>query len=215
MSIESLSGQSPYDMETIVGSRNIKDRTEKTAMSLYHSLGLQFASEGRSGLLEIDGYLSKEKLKGILLPGEPLFKELPPGWKEKFMINFSGIMFGVSMRAIETMLGEQRFSLKDLHRWINNYTIGTRVPEYRGAVEEDTNVSDEGWTEMLKLDKQDPTHSIYFKGENLEYLPHPLKRILRSTQALNEIRSTILPIYSKMAAQLDPPFTARLPTLKW
>lgn len=217
MSIEALSAQDPDHLETVVRSRNIKDRMDRTASSLYHSLALEFATRGRNGIVEVDRYLTQNHMKGILLPGEPLFEDLQPGLKRKFMINFSGIMFGVSMRTIETMLGEQRFSLKDLHRWINNYTIGTQVPEYRGVMEEDTDVSDEEWAQMLKLDKQDPTHSIYFRGENIEHLPYLLKRTLRTSQTLNVIRDTILPIYSKFAAQisLDSQVNQKIQTLKW
>lgn len=200
------------DSRLNITKRNEEDRVRGIARSLYHSLALEFSDKGRLGIKEVEERARKRGIRGIFFPGSNVLKMLPPHEQDKFMVNYAGIWFGLSMRAIEIALCEQYFDPEEFCGWLENATVGTTIPSTYMVIE-DPHIPDEQWQEMLEIDREDKTHTAFFiDGAGYEVLPESLAELLEQSLNLDIIREKILPAYSRLAREIVLPL---LPPNQW
>ena len=170
------------------------------SMSPIAALAAKLAKGAGDGLREITRRLEDSDLAFRL--DQKSFQRLNPDDGEKMTINYAGVIFGVSVSALEDCVVSGTF---DLNHWCSLYNTvisGTQLSTMQQEKGESIEtLSKDNLQKMRDLVRKDKTFATFFESD-VNAMPSRLKNILIGSEILPVIRKSILPPYKERAKML-------------
>ncbi len=181
-----------------VQNRNALDKSRGVNKSPYYTLACLFMEEGRDGLRELAKKMGKTT---IVAPDSTTLNQLSPEDRQAYVVNFASLLFGITMKAVETALAEQICDPAENCDLYNEAITGTIIPKAKPPQIIGNQLTQDQWREMVSYSKRDRSHAIFF-DEGYQSLPECIRIPLEQSNALPIIKQIILPSYRAYAAQL-------------
>lgn len=198
MSLETFKERFPASPEIIAMVARLKRPDESAIAALCKSL----VQESGSGLKEL---LNKTSGGDVAIePDKFNLLALTPKARDLAALHYSGILFGISIRALERTVITRAYDADSFAIDYNLAIAGTPLKAAQSSEEQIAPLSNSDLSTMYQLIERDRTFGIFFQNEEIESIPNPLRKHLKSTGLLPEMREAILPMYKKRAEFLIP-----------
>lgn len=195
MSVEILLGSHAAD--SILKKIKSNENRSGFKRSPVFTVATSFWQEGRNGLIEVTESLIREDFKFNPDRG---FEQLPKQHREKAILNYTAIIFGITMIFNERSLIEKEINSKYLIAAYNMAMKNTFVPPLDYEEEEIEKLSSEQYRSLINLidikhpDSANRSLSRLY-DEELDIMPKLTRKILEATKTLPIIQEVILSRY--------------------
>lgn len=188
--------------------RNLQDKKQGLARSLYYSLAAELIDDGARGLIRMSKWLAAQGEEKGVYPGSATYRDFQlcfPGKAQRFLDDYSKIWAGIVLECSEEILcgNEERISgvkICAMHNWA---TEGTLVPTIRPLEGIYPYIRPEEKEALLKVHKEDKTN-VSLVGTKLSKLPNLLQEYLEYARVVPNISSRIQPFARRLANELMP-----------
>lgn len=175
-------------------------RLQKPGNSPIVTFCRSLADESARGLREI---LKRNSADEVTFEPKDLSSlNLPPQQRSRARLQCCGILFGLSIPAIERTVIERVFDAQLLSAEVNIAISGTLLRRMWVEGNQTVPLSVPDWQSMIGLIKSDKTFGSFFQNNGLKLMPRSLRIFLESSGLLPDIREIILPMYQERAKYL-------------